>query len=79
MREQGTSEEIGLGSCSASMMGSIVDVKFKPLQPQQPPTLLEEVKLLKEMHERSGSSVKPRKTSTLLQLAFRLSALFPQT
>lgn len=63
----------------ALMMGSIMEGKIKTLQPQQPSTLLEEMKLLKEMQEQSGSSVKPCKTSTLLRLAFlSFSLLFPQ-
>ncbi|KAK4797093.1 hypothetical protein SAY86_029419 [Trapa natans] len=37
------------------MMGSALEAKIKTLQPQQPSTLLEEMKLLKEMQEQSGS------------------------
>ncbi|OWM80904.1 auxin response factor 5 isoform X2 [Punica granatum] len=37
------------------MMGTTVEGKIKTLQPQQPSTLLEEMKLLKEMQEQSGS------------------------
>ncbi|PKI45688.1 hypothetical protein CRG98_034004 [Punica granatum] len=36
-------------------MGTTVEGKIKTLQPQQPSTLLEEMKLLKEMQEQSGS------------------------